>query len=83
MNFWKYTFTGKFKFYAATLLMSCIVAALPLYVLHQVVWVRIIFSTYGFIFLVSVAGSLYRWKQYVHKRFEGLKKWGGEKYKLN
>lgn len=83
MNFWQYTFNGKFLYYAVLTLMSCIVAALPLYILHQVVWVYTIFSTYGFIFLVSVAAQFFRWKQYVHKRIDSLKRWSGFNSRLN
>ena len=76
MNFWKYTFHGKFLYYAALTLMSCIVAALPLYILHQVVWVYTIFFTYASLFLFSVATQFIRWKQYMRKRITALKNWG-------
>ena len=84
MNYWKYTFRGKFLHYAVVTIMSCIVAALPLYVLHQVVWVYAIFSTYFSLFLFSAAVQFYRWKQYTRKRMNSLKHWGGfGKFNLN
>jgi hypothetical protein len=76
MNFWKYTFRGKFLKYAILTVMSCIAAALPLYILHQVVWVYTIFGTYISLFLFSVVVQLYRWKLYMKKRVNQLKDWG-------
>lgn len=74
MNFWRYTFTGKFLNYAAIAISACIVAALPLYILNEIRLVQIIFSTYATIFLGNVASRFYHWRKYMSKRAKGLLK---------
>lgn len=83
MNFWKYTFTGKFMYYAALACMSCIVAALPLYILNEIRWVQIIFSTYTTIFFGNVAYRIYQWRNYLKGRAKELRRWPNDKTRLN
>lgn len=66
MNFWRYTFTGKFLQYAAIAISACIIAALPLYILNEIRVVQIIFSTYTTIFFSNVARRFYQWRKYIN-----------------
>ena len=67
MNFWKYTFNGKFMFYAAVAWMAAIVVMLIFYIAGNKSGVLITLFTQSTLFKIGITWQYILYKRY--KRF--------------
>jgi len=82
MNFWKYTFTGKFLFYASIAWAVAAMVMLAYYITGNTRMVLIIFCTTSLLFAVGITGQLLRWIRYKKFRNSALQMWS-DKSRLN
>lgn len=89
MNFWRYTFSGSFSYYAGIASVVATVVMLTCYVLGRPNLAWIIFFALTTLLKVGITGSYIRWRKYQvqrnryeAKRILGIKNWG-DKTRLN
>lgn len=76
MNFWKYTFTGRFAYYAAIACVVATVVMLTSYMLGNTQLAWIIFFALTTLLKVGITGSYMRWKSYSKHRSRKIGYWG-------